>query len=76
MGGKGNEAQEWPATVLGVTGDGQIRQDRSCNADLVRHHEARRRVVAEPIMPFFKGRRLWVTMGGQGILLPHKATKW
>ena len=48
MGGKGNEAQERPATVLGVTGDGQIRQDRSCNADLVRHHEARRRVVAEP----------------------------
>ena len=22
------------------------------------------------------GQALWVTMGGQGILLPHKATKW
>ena len=34
--------------VLGVPRDGQVRQDRPRDADLIRHHKACRRKVAEP----------------------------
>ena len=38
----------WSAAVLGVPRDGQIRQGRPRDADLIRHHKTCRRKVAEP----------------------------
>ena len=42
-GGRGGRSRVWSAAVLGVPRDGQVRQDRPRDADLIRHHKTCRR---------------------------------